>query len=182
MRLLSICAFALVCFTLGCQSKLPDSWKTTNNETINLKGKNKAFMWLAPDCPLCQTYSSEFIALNGSYNSEISFYGVIPGNHYNTNEISHFQDSFGFDLPILLDEHFSMTKHYKVKVTPEFLLVDANDKVLYRGKFDDWATDLGQKKIQPSEFYFKNALQAFRDGSPVSPSFVEPVGCIIEID
>lgn len=172
----------LFCLFISCNPSNKSDWSTTNNEIVKFSGKPAAFMWLAPDCPLCQVYSSEYIKLAKQYSQELTFYGVLPGGHYLSKEIQHFQDSFEFNLPIIVDDNFELTKKYGVTVTPEFVMIDSIGEILYQGKFDDWATGLGQKKTMPSKFYFNNALQSMAERKTIEPNYVEPVGCFIEMD
>ncbi|MFT5723301.1 MAG: thioredoxin-related protein [Bacteroidia bacterium] len=167
---------------VGCADVQTGRYVTANQNVVSLENRNVALMWLAPDCPLCQTYSSDFIMLSQTFSSQVSFYGVLPSNQYTNAEIQHFVDSFGFDIPIILDETYELTKRFNATVTPEFILIDSSFTVQYQGKFDDWATDLGQKKLKPTAFYFKDALQSFTAGQPVLNRYVEPIGCVIELD
>lgn len=175
--------FYLLTFVLfGCGNTVSTELISRDGLKIDLTKQNTVLMWLAPDCPLCQTYSSEFLALDSLYRSHFQFVGVLPGNLYSTDEIDHFVDSFHFDLPIVMDDKYLLTKKYQVSVTPEFILLDTNLKIQYQGKFDDWATGLAQKKVKPTQFYLKNALNQFAASQNVSPNYVEPVGCLIEVD
>jgi thioredoxin-related protein len=174
--------FLAIVFISSCNRVSLEQCTSVNNEAINLSGQNVMLMWLAPDCPLCQTYSSEFIDLSNSMADQIECYAVLPGNHYSQEEIRHFQDSFGFSLPIIHDVTYKLTKKFNISVTPEFLLIDSTFKVKYQGKFDDWATDLGQKKLKPTKFYLKDAVTSFINKSPIQTSFIPPVGCTIELD
>ena len=131
---------------------------------------------------MCQLYSTSFCELAASSTKDISFYGVLPGNHYGEEEIRHFKDSFAFNLDIIADKDYGLSKKLSATITPEFFLLDSGYQVLYSGKFDDWATDLSQKKLKPSAHYFKDAIQAFSNGTKIEIDHVDPVGCTIEYD
>lgn len=167
---------------VGCQKSAKNAWQTSDDEYINLNGQNVALMWLAPDCPLCQLYSSEFISTSEQYGNDIHFYGVLPGSYYSNQEVTHFKDSFNFNLPLIKDPNFILTKRYGVTTTPEFVLLDSLGDIKYQGKFDDWATGLSQKKIKPTQFYFSSALENFMSNEPIDPKYTKPIGCIIETD
>ena len=153
----------------------------TNGSSHNLENQPVVLMWLAPDCPLCQTYSTEFVRMADSF-PDLQFLGVLPGNLYSKEEVNYFVDSFQFDKPILVDADFKLTKKMGVTTTPEFLVLDNNLSIRYQGKFDDWATALAQKKPKPTEHYFKDALTSFMAGETIKTQYTEPLGCLIEFD
>ena len=172
----------IVLIVSGCGSPERNILTTTKGNKINLSEQNTVLMWLASDCPLCQTYSSEYRDLASNYNSNLQFVGVLPGNWYTSEEMNHFIDSFHFDIPIVEDKDFYLTKRFNAIVTPEFVLIDTNLNVQYQGKFDDWATGLAQKKTKPQKFYLINAIDNFLNNQPIIPDYVEPVGCTIEMN
>ena len=158
-----------------------DAVVDVNGSTHNLENEPVVLMWLAPDCPLCQTYSTEFVLMADSFPG-LRFFGVLPGDLYSSAEVDHFVDSFHFRMPILLDSDFKLTKKLDVTTTPEFLILDNGLNLKYQGKFDDWATGLAQKKPKPSEHYLEDALKAFSAGKPIETAYTEPLGCLIEFD
>ena len=175
--------FLLILFGLiGCGPKETLTFTDFSGAPINLNSSaNKAIMILAPDCPLCQTYSTEFSHLADSFATlSMQFYGALPGSDYTDKEITHYQDSFQFDLPILLDPNFVLTKKLSAIVTPQFFIVDSNFTVLYKGKLDNWATGLAQKRQKPTKFYLKDALSALAIGEAIRVKETPAIGCVIE--
>ncbi len=166
---------------LSCGSS-NDTSPTTEGVIVDLAEKKVALMWLAPDCPLCQAYSTRFTELAAVSALDVSYYGVLPGAHYSQEEIEHFKDSFAFDLEIVTDPDYRLSRKLGATVTPEFFLLDTGYQVIYSGKFDDWATDLSQKKLKPTAYYFKDAIEAFSQGKHVAINHVDPIGCTIEYD
>lgn len=140
----------------------------------------RVFMVLAPDCPLCQTYSTEIVKLSNATSSNLEFYGIMAGGDYSHQEIKHFVDSFQFEIPILMDKWYDLTKQLRATVTPEFFLVDSLGQTVYSGKFDDWATGLAQKKIKPTQFYLQDAIEAYTLGKSIKVTRTEPIGCVLE--
>ena len=167
-------------FSMSCTDTLETS--TIDGKKVDLSKGKSALVWLAPDCPLCQSYSASFVELKNQYGDQISFYGVIPGNYYSKNEIDFFIDSFAFTPDIIADKDFKLTQSIGATVTPEFFLLDSGMQVKYRGKFDDWATDLSRKKLKPTKHYFKNAIEALSIDSPISIQSTTPIGCVIEFE
>ena len=165
---------------LSCTQQRPSDFELYGGGSINLDAKAYALMFLAPDCPLCQTYSTEFVKL--SKTASIPFYGVFTGDLYTDQERKHFIDSFAFDLPILKDYDWAFAKSLDARTTPEFFIMSTSGAVMYRGRFDNWATNLAAKRTKPTEFYFADALQAFEHHEEIQIKETEPLGCVIEFD
>ncbi|MBO6516505.1 MAG: redoxin family protein [Bacteroidia bacterium] len=177
-------AWVILLVLLASCSNSTDEFDTFDGKPIQMEdGRAKVFMFLAPDCPLCQTYSTELVKLNDYFKAEnVDFYGVMPGKNYTREEVTHFIDSFQFKLPLLMDQDYKLTNTFEAKVTPEFFLVDSNQQVLYRGLMDDWAIDLARKRVKPSRYYLQNAIEAYLSGDKVEIAETEAVGCVLEND
>ena len=183
MSFQKIVGLLLVCLLLACgKSETLDGLYTFSGDYYNLNSsKAKAVILLAPDCPLCQNYSTEFVEMANTFGSDkLEFFGVLPGTDYEAEEIAHFKDSFQFDLPILMDSIYSYTHGLKGQVTPQFYLIDSLSNILYTGKFNNWATGLAQKRTKPTEFYLEDAVKSFLNNREVAVKYTEPIGCVIE--
>lgn len=139
-------------------------------------------MFLAPDCPLCQSYTLAFQKLEDKYKNKLGFYGVISGKYYNQNEIDHYIDSFHFDVPIIRDENFELAHSLDAQVTPHFYLLDNKLDIKYNGRLDNWAISLGRKKLQADSFFLENAIESFSKNEQITLKSTKPVGCILEYD
>ncbi len=174
----------LVCLLAACggDHSMVDGLYSFNGDFHALNNtRAKVIIMLAPDCPLCQNYSTEFVDMAKTYaSSDIEFIGVLPGTDYETEEIAHFRDSFQFDLPILLDSTYQYAHALEAQVTPQFYLIDSTSNVLYTGKFNNWATGLAQKRTKPTEFYLEDAINSFLKGEKISIAYTEPIGCVLE--
>ncbi len=173
--------FVVLIFGASCsKSAFNTQFETTAGKTVDIGGHNSVLMFLTPDCPLCHLYTSEFAKLSEKYADDVMFYGVLPGSLYSKKEVEHFVDSFNCSFPIIVDKHFDLTDHLGATTTPEFIVLDSTLQTIYQGKMDDWAIDLGQKKVAPTTFYLESAIKQFLSNEKVVEPFVAPVGCAIE--
>lgn len=81
---------------------------------------------------------------------------------------------------MLLDDGNKLAEVLGATITPEAFVLNSKSEVLYSGKIDNWVNELGNKKLEVSEHYLKNALIAWRYGKPIDPKHTEPKGCLIE--
>lgn len=171
----------------SCQTKT--DWTTlqlgnVEDEQVSLaqySDKSAVFIFLSPECPLCQSYSVKINQLMDQHTSDsLQFVGVVGGTFYPKNEIKRFQRKYELmELPVLLDPEFELVEALDAEITPEVVYTDGR-KIVYQGAIDDWAIDLGQKRLEVNRDYLHEAITAHQQGNPVDPNQTEAVGCFIE--
>jgi len=150
-------------------------WKSTTQNVAT------AFIFISPECPLCENYTVSFKALKNEFEQKgIQLIGVVPGGYYSTDEVKVFLKKYKLDMDILMDTSYTFCSFFKAKVTPEVFLVDQKGETIYEGKIDNWMYALGIKKRVPTEFYLKNAIEATLNNTEILIKKTEAVGCIIE--
>lgn len=136
---------------------------------------------LSPECPLCLDYAYTFRTLADEYQTRgIRFVGVFPGEFFSELQIRKYCSRFRLDFPMVLDPEYALTRALGANTTPEALLLDQNGHMVYQGGIDNWAYEVGQKRLEPTEHYLRDALVAFEAGQKPSVARTRPVGCLIE--
>jgi peroxiredoxin len=147
------------------------------------QGQKKAtvFYYLAPECPLCINYSKNIREIAAEFEPKgVQFYGVFPGKLYSKEEIESYLSEYQVTIPILLDANYELAKAMKAKITPEVFVYDAQARLKYQGKIDNWIVKLGKKRTVVTEFYLTDALNAILEGTAIPVTQTEAVGCLIE--
>jgi peroxiredoxin len=143
--------------------------------------KASVFVFLSPECPLCQGYT---LTLNQLYSrfspAGIEFYGVFPGTLYTTEEIKAFQKTYKLKFPLLLDPRGKVKDFAGASVTPEVFVYGPGFRLLYSGRIDNWAYAPGRHRRTVTEHDLENALSAIQKNSVILNKRTQPVGCIIE--
>lgn len=85
--------------------------------------------------------------------------------------------SAGYIFPYLYDETQAVAKAYRAACTPDIYLFDKNQKLVYRGQFDDSRPGNG---IPVTGKDLRAALDAVLAGKPVSPNQKASMGCNIK--
>lgn len=150
---------------------------------LSAKGSQKAtaFYYLAPECPLCISYSNNIREIAQEYAGKgIQFYGVFPGKLYTQEEIEKYLKEYEVDIPVLLDPQYELAKAMHAKITPEVFVYDSQAKLRYQGKIDNWVVKLGKKRAVVTQFYLTDSLKAILGGTAVPVTETEAVGCLIE--
>lgn len=80
-------------------------------------------------------------------------------------------------FPFLMDEDQSVAKAYQAACTPDFFLFDANQKLAYRGQWDE-SSPGNSNPVNGSDI--RAAVEAVLSGGEVSQDQVPAMGCNIK--
>lgn len=88
-----------------------------------------------------------------------------------------FAEHHGITFPYLYDETQDVARAYQAECTPDFYLFDGNNKLVYRGRFDE-STPGNGKPVSGAEL--GAAVNALIDGVGVSGQQFPGTGCSIK--
>jgi peroxiredoxin len=143
--------------------------------------KATVLVFLAPDCPLSQSYVLTLNTLSEQFNAEsVQFLGVVAGEWFQQAEIRQFTETYKLRIPALLDRAFELTDALGATKAPEAFALDAAGEVFYKGAIDNWSTDLGQHRAVITEHYLRDALADHLKGQIPFTRETPAVGCFIE--
>lgn len=137
---------------------------------------------MAVDCPITQKYMGTIKELATRYQAKkISVVGYFPAGlsrkeskafrtEYQVPEIIQFVD----------DKKHIMTDKYSATITPEVVLLDTNQQVIYQGAIDNWFFELGRYRLEITEHYLVDAIEASLKGQPPPVKKTEAIGCFIQ--
>jgi len=137
------------------------------------------FVFLAPDCPVSQSYSATLSDLHAQFQTrDIQFYGVFAGRA--AEGAKEFVATYGIPFPILPDADFRISDFLEATTTPQAFVLDREGRTLYSGAIDNRAPELGQRRTVITENYLLDALKSVVEGRDVRLPRTRPVGCFIE--
>lgn len=137
------------------------------------------FVFLSPECPLCQNYSGVLNDLYKQYNNHIKMYGIIPGKAYSNEEIKKFKQEYDIEFSLLIDYNKKLTSYLHAIVTPQVILLNDKYQLLYKGAIDNWAVSLGKQRVKTTQNFLHNALQQSLSNETVLVKRTKAVGCRI---
>lgn len=85
--------------------------------------------------------------------------------------------TFGYSFPYLYDESQSVAKAYSAACTPDLFVFDRDQRLAYRGQFDDSRPSNG-RPVTGSDL--EAAVVAILDGRPVPADQRPSIGCSIK--
>src|SRR5690242_16763853 len=119
----------------------------------------RLFVFLSPECPLCQNYSNKLNNFSKQYAANVMMYGIIPGKAYSEDVIKKFIDEYNIQFPLLIDDDKKLTTYLHAVVTPQAILLNDKNQLVYKGAIDDWAVALGKQRVTTTKYYLRDALQ-----------------------
>jgi thiol-disulfide isomerase/thioredoxin len=142
-------------------------------------GAIRLFVFLSPECPLCQNYTRILNQLDSRYAGKIKICGIIPGKTYQPAAISAFAEKYKILYPLWMDESLRLSHYLQATATPEVILLGPDNKLLYKGAIDNWYKALGKARIRTTENYLQDAIDRTLRQEPPAIKRTTPVGCLI---
>ena len=137
------------------------------------------FIFLSPECPLCQNYSSVIRRLREKFHAQVNFYGIFPGTAYTRADIKSFEEKYQTAVPMYLDSKFRFTSYVQATVTPQVILLAKDGRMLYSGAIDDWMAAPGKKRVKANTHYLEDALEQVLVSRQVTLKRTKAIGCKI---
>lgn len=132
---------------LGTQAPDFKLFDTVNNQLVSLddfdNAKGLLVAFICNHCPYVQHILGEFVIT--ARDLQQKGIGVVA---ISSNDVENYPDDSPkkmaaearerqFSFPYLYDGTQEVAKAYRAACTPDFFLFDENDKLVYRGQFDD---------------------------------------------
>ena len=170
-RLISAVSSAIVVNDLEGKSR-------TFFEGTNASAKALVFIFVLPDCPICNSYVPELKRLARQF-PQIEFYRVYADPEITKAAARQHSSDYDFGFPGLLDPAQQLVRKSGATRTPEAAVFSPGGKLLYRGRIDDRYTDFGKKRDRPRQHDLENALRSILEKQPARWPKAAPIGCFI---
>jgi len=137
-------------------------------------------IFISADCPISNRYAPEIKRLHDEFGSKgVRFRLIYPNPLDDEAAISRHLQEYGYPKIGERDRDHTLVKMAGATITPEAVVLDARQRVVYRGRIDDRFVELGRERPAATRRDLRNALTALTAGRPVSPSHTQAVGCFI---
>lgn len=145
----------------------------------NAANKPELFIFLSPECPLCQNYSLVLNKIYRQYGDRVRFYGIIPGKTYAAETIIGFAEKYKIDFPLFIDKALILSHYLKATTTPEVILLNNSHELLYKGAIDNWFMDIGKQRARTTKDFLRQALDQQLGGKTIALKRTKAIGCYI---
>ncbi len=141
--------------------------------------KATAFVFLGTECPLAKLYTIRLAELAKVYESRsIALVAVDANEQDSLAEMSAHARRHSLELPFLKDVGQKLADQLGASRTPEVCVVDAQRKLVYRGRIDD-QHGIGYSKNKATANELQQVLDALIAGKEVPRYDAPAVGCLI---
>ncbi len=146
------------------------------------KSKPSLIMFICNHCPYVIHYHKQIQKLEIDFGKKINLIAIssndienYPQDH--PDKMNLLWDKLGLKFPYLFDETQDIAKKYQAQCTPEFYLFNLNNKLVYRGRFDE--TSPGSNKL-PDGKDLRNAILNLLEKKDISQDQYPSMGCSIK--
>jgi Redoxin len=140
----------------------------------------KVYITIAENCPICNQVAKALKYISAKYTENVVFYAVFPFENSNKKTVTDFLKMHDLqNFQYILDSSQKTTKSLGATVTPEAIILNDSNEVLYRGRINDLYSSIGKRKHSASandlDINLKMALQNIVIPQP----WREAIGCFI---
>lgn len=149
--------------------------------TLDDFGKKKAvvLVFVNTTCPLAQKYLPTLAALEKEYRAkDVQFVGVNAADDDSLIATATHAVKYEIEFPFVKDFGGTCAKALGAARTPQAVVLDADRRIVYRGRIDDQYR-LGGARKEPTARELKDALDALLAGKKVAVAETEVDGCPI---
>ena len=164
--------------------RLPD---TVSGQTVSfddIAGERATLVvFMCNHCPFVKHLLEGLVRLDGDYRDQpvgmvaISSNDVTGYPQDRPERMKELAETLGFSFPYLYDQSQNTARAYDAACTPDFYIFDSEQKLAYRGQFDDSRPGNG---VEVSGRDVRAALDALIAGKPVSKEQKPSIGCNIK--
>ena len=140
-----------------------------------------ALVFLDTECPISNRYLPRLGEIaQAAGKLEVDFFGVLSDPSLSRAKALEYRKEYEIRFPILFDTTGEIAARLKPTHVPEAFVIDARDRVAYRGRIDDQFAAIGRPRARVSSHDLKTAIEATAAGRDPASRHEPPVGCIFE--
>ena len=142
--------------------------------------KLNVYVFVAEECPISIYMARPLKDAMKSFKEEVNFYAVFP-NIKSDNETAHqfLKDYELENFKVMLDPKQTISKKYEATITPEVVITDLEENVLYRGRISNAYKAPGRMKHGARINELKVFLKRILNEEAIPKPWKEAIGCYI---
>ncbi|MDB5350021.1 MAG: Peroxiredoxin [Planctomycetota bacterium] len=142
------------------------------------KGGTLVLVFCSSECPISNGYSPTLNALTSRFPGEkMTMLGLFVDPDLSDEAIGTHAKEYLLTFPSASDRAGRLSKTLGIKVTPEVIVIDDQDRIRYRGRIDDQYAARGKQNANPVSHELRDAIEAVLAGRQVKRPHVPAVGC-----
>jgi peroxiredoxin len=159
---------------------LADPRDQSRTSLADLKDKKAVVLvFLGTECPVNNAYMMRLAELHQQYAPQgVQFVGINSNLQDTTERVAAHARKNALPFPVLKDPGNVVADQFAVRRTPEAVLLDATQVVVYQGRIDD-QFGIGYQRPKPTRRDLAEALDEVLAGKAVSQPQTSVAGCLI---
>lgn len=141
--------------------------------------KITVFVFFAENCPVCQYYTSKLREMQLRFGDEVRWVAVFPNKLSSDTSALNFLMRHDLAMSIRMDQKLVFSKVYGVEVTPEVVVKDAQGKMRYKGRIDDFYVSPGKKRARATTNELELVLERLMRRQEFAFFETKAVGCFL---
>lgn len=142
--------------------------------------KISVYAFVAEECPISIYMASPLHNIAEQYDAQANFYLVFPVATSTEKTAGKFRSKYKLNkFENRLDSDHTITRNYGALVTPEVIVVNEENTILYKGRINDAYLQAGKRKHMNSSNDLELALEFATQGKPLPQPWKKAVGCVI---
>jgi hypothetical protein len=134
--------------------------------------------FITTDCPIANSFAPEINRIVNDYRSRgVAFEMVYTDLTQPAEVVRRHASEYGYKCPVQVDTGRVLSRQHGITVTPEAIVLNADDARVYRGRIDDRYLAPGQYRLKPTTRELRDAIEAVLEGRPVPVAETKAAGC-----
>ena len=135
---------------------------------------------LAEECPISNNMGAPLSGIAEDYADKVQLYAVFPLTTSTAATANRFKKVHHLErYATLLDPKQQLAKKLGARVTPEVIITNEQDEILYRGRINDLYAAPGKKNNGPKHRDMAMAIDQALRGKAVPQPWPVAIGCTI---
>ena len=147
---------------------------TYGQKTLNV------YVFVAEECPISIYMARPLKDAMNSFKEEVNFYAIFPNIKSDEATAHQFLKDYELEnFKVLLDPKQVISKKYEATITPEVVITDLEENILYRGRISNAYKAPGRMKHGARINELKVFLKRILKGEAIPQPWKEAIGCYI---
>ena len=140
----------------------------------------KVYVFVAEDCPVSIYMTTTLKSISTQYVATADFYLVFPLPNSTAKTSTAFKEQYSLsDYTCIVDKKQNLSKKLGAAITPEVIVTNHADSILYKGRINDAYLETGKRRHIFSSNDLADALALVADNKTVPQPWRPAIGCYI---
>ncbi len=145
--------------------------------------KINVYTFIAEECPISIYMCKDLKTISAAYSDKANFYLVFPLQTSTAKTATKFKAKNKLaEFNIIVDNQQTLTKKLGASITPEVVITDSANTILYKGRINDAYLEPGKRRHIYNNNDLSNALLLLSNGKQVPTPWKPAIGCYITIN